>query len=77
MNVSFCNLDLHYLLGMEIKVPLSKKLVGCKGCRIFEGIVLCLVFNVIAVIVCWIRGGGQKFFGEMQNMVQELKNLVF
>ncbi|KAF5947093.1 hypothetical protein HYC85_017321 [Camellia sinensis] len=26
------------------------------------GIVLCLVFNVIAVIVCWIRGGGVKIF---------------
>ncbi|KAA8521206.1 hypothetical protein F0562_011887 [Nyssa sinensis] len=24
------------------------------------GIVLCLVFNVIAVIVCWVRGGGVK-----------------
>ncbi|MED6179517.1 Secretory carrier-associated membrane protein 5 [Stylosanthes scabra] len=26
------------------------------------GIVLCLVFNVVAVIVCWIRGGGSKIF---------------
>lgn len=26
------------------------------------GIVLCLVFNVIAVIVCWIKGGGVKIF---------------
>lgn len=26
------------------------------------GIVLCLVFNVVAVIVCWIRGGGVKIF---------------
>ncbi|KAK2995039.1 hypothetical protein RJ640_024482 [Escallonia rubra] len=26
------------------------------------GIVLCLVFNMIAVIVCWIRGGGVKIF---------------
>ncbi|KAA8525704.1 hypothetical protein F0562_007559 [Nyssa sinensis] len=26
------------------------------------GIVLCLVFNVIAVIICWIRGGGVKIF---------------
>ncbi|KAI4314538.1 hypothetical protein L6164_027436 [Bauhinia variegata] len=26
------------------------------------GIVLCLVFNVIAVTVCWIRGGGVKIF---------------
>lgn len=27
----------------------------------FSGIVLCLVFNVIAVIVCWIKGGGELF----------------
>ncbi|KAK9928167.1 hypothetical protein M0R45_025313 [Rubus argutus] len=26
------------------------------------GIVLCLVFNVIAVIICWVRGGGSKIF---------------
>lgn len=26
------------------------------------GIVLCLVFNVIAVTVCWIRGGGKLCF---------------
>ncbi|XP_039072042.1 secretory carrier-associated membrane protein 4-like [Hibiscus syriacus] len=26
------------------------------------GVVLCLVFNVIAVIVCWIQGGGVKIF---------------
>ncbi|XP_054792077.1 secretory carrier-associated membrane protein 4-like [Prosopis cineraria] len=26
------------------------------------GIVLCLVFNVVAVIICWIRGGGVKIF---------------
>ncbi|KAF7809451.1 secretory carrier-associated membrane protein 4 [Senna tora] len=26
------------------------------------GIVLCLVFNVVAVTVCWIRGGGVKIF---------------
>ncbi|PKI59588.1 hypothetical protein CRG98_019997 [Punica granatum] len=26
------------------------------------GIVLCLVFNVIAITVCWIRGGGVKIF---------------
>ncbi|KAI9072271.1 hypothetical protein K1719_045775 [Acacia pycnantha] len=26
------------------------------------GIVLCLAFNVVAVIVCWIRGGGVKIF---------------
>ncbi|XP_030535465.2 secretory carrier-associated membrane protein 4 [Rhodamnia argentea] len=26
------------------------------------GIVLCLAFNVIAVMVCWIRGGGVKIF---------------
>jgi hypothetical protein len=26
------------------------------------GIVLCLVFNLVAVIVCWIRGGGVKIF---------------
>ncbi|KAJ4867775.1 Secretory carrier-associated membrane protein 4 [Raphanus sativus] len=28
----------------------------------FASIVLCLVFNVIAVIVCWIKGGGVKIF---------------
>ncbi|KAI9125391.1 hypothetical protein K1719_004007 [Acacia pycnantha] len=27
-----------------------------------SGIVLCLAFNVVAVIVCWIRGGGVKIF---------------
>ncbi|KAL3652807.1 Secretory carrier-associated membrane protein 5 [Castilleja foliolosa] len=26
------------------------------------GIVLCLVFNVIAITVCWIRGGGVRIF---------------
>ncbi|XP_019152295.1 PREDICTED: secretory carrier-associated membrane protein 4 [Ipomoea nil] len=26
------------------------------------GIVLCLTFNIIAVIVCWIKGGGVKIF---------------
>ncbi|XP_059275575.1 secretory carrier-associated membrane protein 4 [Lycium ferocissimum] len=26
------------------------------------GIVLCLVFNVLAVTICWIRGGGVKIF---------------
>lgn len=26
------------------------------------GIVLCLVFNVVAVTVCWIRGGGVRIF---------------
>ncbi|CAK9153256.1 unnamed protein product [Ilex paraguariensis] len=26
------------------------------------GIVLCLVFNIVAVIVCWIKGGGVKIF---------------
>lgn len=26
---------------------------------VFVGIVLCLVFNVVAVTVCWIRGGGE------------------
>ncbi|KAL5794677.1 hypothetical protein ACOSP7_003271 [Xanthoceras sorbifolium] len=26
------------------------------------GILLCLVFNVVAVIVCWIKGGGVKIF---------------
>ncbi|XP_059590602.1 secretory carrier-associated membrane protein 4 isoform X1 [Vitis vinifera] len=26
------------------------------------GIVLCLVFNIIAVTVCWIKGGGAKIF---------------
>ncbi|CAL0311777.1 unnamed protein product [Lupinus luteus] len=26
------------------------------------GIVLCLIFNLVAVIVCWIRGGGVKIF---------------
>lgn len=29
---------------------------------VIAGIVLCLVFNVIAVIVCWIKGGGKLFF---------------
>lgn len=24
------------------------------------GIVLCLIFNVIAIIVCWVRGGGKS-----------------
>ncbi|KAF9685586.1 hypothetical protein SADUNF_Sadunf03G0070100 [Salix dunnii] len=27
-----------------------------------SGIVLCLIFNLIAVTVCWIRGGGVKIF---------------
>ncbi|EXC26238.1 Secretory carrier-associated membrane protein 3 [Morus notabilis] len=35
---------------------------GCKRKCSHHGIVLCLVFNVIAVIVCWIRGGGVKIF---------------
>jgi hypothetical protein len=27
--------------------------------QLSTGIVLCLVWNFIAVIVCWIRGGGE------------------
>ena len=34
-----------------------------------SGIVLCLVFNVIAVIVCWIKGGGELFFNYRMQFV--------
>ncbi|KAB5564278.1 hypothetical protein DKX38_004332 [Salix brachista] len=42
-------------LGISISwIRLEEHLLKC--------IVLCLVFNVIAVTVCWIRGGGVKIF---------------
>lgn len=39
------------------KCPLSWS--NCQLCFISTGLILCLVFNIIAVIVCWIKGGGK------------------
>ncbi|KAL7218502.1 hypothetical protein ACSBR2_011709 [Camellia fascicularis] len=51
---------IHHDIGNEIPVHAQK--LQYLAFQSWLGIVLCLVFNVIAVIVCWIRGGGVKIF---------------
>lgn len=42
----------------------------------FAGLVLCLFFNVIAVTVCWIRGGGKCFIVYMYKPLR-LLNILY
>ncbi|XP_028058060.1 secretory carrier-associated membrane protein 4-like [Camellia sinensis] len=51
---------IHHDIGNEIPVHAQK--LQYLAFASWLGIVLCLVFNVIVVIVCWIRGGGVKIF---------------
>ncbi|KAL7243362.1 hypothetical protein ACSBR1_015705 [Camellia fascicularis] len=51
---------IHHDIGNEIPVHAQK--LQYLAFESWLGIVLCLVFNVIAMIVCWIRGGGVKIF---------------
>ncbi|XP_022738240.1 secretory carrier-associated membrane protein 4-like isoform X3 [Durio zibethinus] len=50
------------LAGWEADLKRREKDIKRREDAISQGIVLCLVFNVIAVIVCWIQGGGVKNF---------------
>ncbi|CAH8358007.1 unnamed protein product, partial [Eruca vesicaria subsp. sativa] len=51
---------IHHDIANEIPVHAQK--LQYLAFASWLGIVLCLVFNVIAVIVCWIKGGGVKIF---------------
>ncbi|KAH9753172.1 Secretory carrier-associated membrane protein 4 [Citrus sinensis] len=50
------------LASWEADLKRREKEIKRREEAIVKGIVLCLVFNVIAVIVCWIKGGGVKIF---------------
>ncbi|XP_011028089.1 PREDICTED: secretory carrier-associated membrane protein 4 [Populus euphratica] len=51
---------IHHDIANEI--PIHAQRIQYLAFASWLGIVLCLVFNVIAVTVCWIRGGGVKIF---------------
>uniref|UniRef100_A0A1J3H792 Secretory carrier-associated membrane protein n=1 Tax=Noccaea caerulescens TaxID=107243 RepID=A0A1J3H792_NOCCA len=51
---------IHHDIANEIPVHAQK--LQYLAFASWLGIVLCLVFNVIAVTVCWIKGGGVKIF---------------
>ncbi|KAL0371943.1 UNVERIFIED_CONTAM: Secretory carrier-associated membrane protein 4 [Sesamum calycinum] len=51
---------IHHDIANEIPVPAQR--LQYLAFASWLGIVLCLVFNVIAITVCWIRGGGVKIF---------------
>ncbi|KAG9150480.1 hypothetical protein Leryth_010860 [Lithospermum erythrorhizon] len=51
---------IHHDIANEIPVPAQR--LQYLAFSSWLGIVLCLVFNVIAVIVCWVQGGGVKIF---------------
>ncbi|XP_071726382.1 secretory carrier-associated membrane protein 4 isoform X1 [Rutidosis leptorrhynchoides] len=51
---------IHHDIANEI--PIHAQKLQYLAFASWLGIVLCLVFNVIAVIVCWIKGGGVKIF---------------
>ncbi|XP_057468000.1 secretory carrier-associated membrane protein 4-like isoform X1 [Actinidia eriantha] len=51
---------IHHDIANEIPVHAQK--LQYLAFASWLGIVLCLVFNVVAVTVCWIRGGGVKIF---------------
>ncbi|KAG1361993.1 Secretory carrier-associated membrane protein 4 [Cocos nucifera] len=51
---------IHHDIAKEI--PLHAQRLQYLAFASWLGIVLCLVWNVIAVIVCWIRGGGVIIF---------------
>lgn len=43
---------------------------------VFAGIVFCLAFNVIAVSVCWIRGGGELLLFRPYKLLNSKKDYV-
>lgn len=51
---------IHHDIAKEI--PVDAQRLQYLAFASWLGIVLCLSFNVIAVTVCWIRGGGVKIF---------------
>ncbi|XP_011074780.1 secretory carrier-associated membrane protein 4 [Sesamum indicum] len=51
---------IHHDIANEIPVPAQR--LQYLAFASWLGILLCLVFNVIAITVCWIRGGGVKIF---------------
>ncbi|XP_047327370.1 secretory carrier-associated membrane protein 4 [Impatiens glandulifera] len=51
---------IHHDISSEIPVHAQK--LQYLAFASWLGIVFCLVFNVIAVIVCWVKGGGVKIF---------------
>ncbi|KAG8375155.1 hypothetical protein BUALT_Bualt10G0071000 [Buddleja alternifolia] len=51
---------IHHDIANEIPVHAQK--LQYLAFASWLGIVICLVFNVIAVTVCWIRGGGVRIF---------------
>ncbi|KAJ6308412.1 hypothetical protein OIU76_018070, partial [Salix suchowensis] len=51
---------IHHDIANEI--PIHAQRLQYLAFASWLGIVLCLVFNLIAVTVCWIRGGGVKIF---------------
>ncbi|GAU42462.1 hypothetical protein TSUD_235310 [Trifolium subterraneum] len=51
---------IHHDIANEI--PVHAQRLQYSAFASWLGIVLCLVFNVVAVIICWIRGGGVKIF---------------
>ncbi|XP_044466192.1 secretory carrier-associated membrane protein 4-like [Mangifera indica] len=51
---------IHHDISKEI--PVHAQRLQYLAFASWLGIVLCLVFNVVAVIVCWIKGGGVKIF---------------
>ncbi|KAL7595759.1 secretory carrier-associated membrane protein 4 isoform X1 [Lactuca sativa] len=51
---------IHHDIANEIPVHAQK--LQYLAFASWLGLVLCLVFNMIAVIVCWIKGGGVKIF---------------
>ncbi|KAL8536440.1 hypothetical protein ACS0TY_011884 [Phlomoides rotata] len=51
---------IHHDIANEIPVHAQK--LQYLAFASWLGIVLCLAFNVIAITVCWIRGGGVKIF---------------
>ncbi|GLT68151.1 hypothetical protein SLA2020_404090 [Shorea laevis] len=51
---------IHHDIAKEI--PVHAQRLQYLAFASWLGMVLCLVFNLIAVIVCWIKGGGVKIF---------------
>ncbi|XP_039127172.1 secretory carrier-associated membrane protein 4-like [Dioscorea cayenensis subsp. rotundata] len=51
---------IHHDIAKEIPVPVQR--LQYMAFASWLGLVLCLSFNVIAVTVCWIEGGGVKIF---------------
>ncbi|KAL7150513.1 hypothetical protein ABFS83_05G117500 [Erythranthe nasuta] len=51
---------IHHDIAKEI--PIHAQKLQYLAFLTWLGIVLCLVFNVVAITVCWIKGGGVKIF---------------